>query len=249
MILKGGSVAWFWIGCDSDTSDFRVICTKVVFNIISKSRSVSVSNDECDIADNDSTDDKKFCIVNRTGPYTWIGYQDGIVPWVPEPREWQIDAVDAIISTYNMRKNNNNAVVLVTSAPGKGKSTIAMQVAQRLNGKFCKSFNPTDPGDSLSIMIREIRPTRDSPLVVLFDEVDRILVRVHNNMVSMHKDIHTQVKDKCGWNTLLDDVANQTPNVILIMTSNLSRNAITTILGDDSSYLRDGRVHLCIEPK
>lgn len=259
MMLKGGALAWFWIRAsygESDMPDFRVICSKTVFNIISKPRSTSILRDACgskgadqhhDGEDGDTTYSKKFCTVNRIGPYTWIGYEDGIVPWVPEPRDWQVDAVDAIISTYTSRTNHNNAAVLVTSPPGKGKSTIAVQVAQRLDGRFCKSFNPTDPGDSLSILVRETRPSLNSPLVILIDEVDQMLIRVHANLVPMHKNAHTQVKDKCGWNTLLDDIANQTKYVILIMTSNLSRNAIAAMLGDDPSYLRDGRVHMCIE--
>ena len=249
ILLKGGDMAWFWIGAshgDSDMSDFRVICTKVVFSIISKpTLHDATCAGKCDGDDND--EDNNFRLVDRTGPYTWIGYSEGIVPWVPEPRDWQIEAMESILSVYNSRSNHNNATILVTSAPGRGKSTIAMQVAKRLNTKFCMSFNPTDPGDSFTNLIRETRPTATTPLVILLDEVDQMLLDVYAGKVQKHKDIHTEVTNKRGWCGMLDYVANQSRFVILIMTSNMSRSAIGAMMGDDHAYLRDGRVHLCIE--
>jgi hypothetical protein len=254
ILLKGGDMAWFWIGAsggDSDTSDFRVICSKAVFSIISKPRSTTSTSQDATCDGNgdgdDNDEDNNFRLVDRTGPYTWIGYAEGIVPWVPEPRDWQIEAMESILSVYNSRSNHNNATILVTSAPGRGKSTIAMQVAKHLKTKFCMSFNPTDPGDSFTNLIRETRPTATTPLVILLDEVDQMLLEVHTGKVQKHKNIHTEVTDKRGWCGMLDYVANQSRFVILIMTSNMSRSAITAMMGDDHAYLRDGRVHLCIE--
>jgi hypothetical protein len=249
----GGGLAFLWIGEQTSGDEgsnnsggvaFRVICTSTTFGILGR----TASSNEHGGDDADGGDEtERFAMVERGGPWSWIGYTHAsVTPWVPEPRDWQVGAVDNIVSMYQSR-NQRNAVVLVTSEPGKGKSTIAFQVAKRLRARLCKSFNPTQPGDNLANLLREVRPNERSPLVIVFDEVDRMLFKVHKGLVAMHKNVDTQVMDKSGWSDLLDDITNQRRFVILIMLSNMNKTRLKELLDDDESYYRDGRVHLCIE--
>jgi DNA mismatch repair protein MutS2 len=91
----------------------------------------------------------------------------------------------------------------------------------------------------MSGIIREA----DANTLLLIDEFDVILDKIHNNKITMHADMPTEVYNKTTWNTLLDDINIKLyPYVIIILTSNLSKDEID--LKYDPSYIRNKRVNI-----
>jgi len=81
------------------------------------------------------------------------------------------------------------------------------------------------------------------------DECDTLIDNIHNKNVVLHKDIPTSVMDKQSFNSFLDQIdIGLYYNMILLLISNKSREEIHKKY-NDWSYLRDGRVHYCVEVK
>jgi tRNA 2-selenouridine synthase SelU len=95
------------------------------------------------------------------------------------------------------------------------------------------------------LICSEIEPSRERPLIVVFDEFDGPLQRVHENSIESHKKTPIAVQDKQGWNRMLDDLSRGLyPHVILILTTNKSPKHFNAM---DRSYIRTGRVDLVSE--
>lgn len=135
----------------------------------------------------------------------------------------------------------NHTVVFLHGPVGSGKSVITLLVAKELRGSYCSTLRPWQPGDSLGELHADIEPTREKPLIVVFDEIDAPLVQIHR-VISPHNQIPIAVPDKPGWNRMLDEIQwGLFPNMILVMTSNKPPDFINNL---DESYLRKGRVDL-----
>lgn len=152
-----------------------------------------------------------------------------------EPKSQQVNIVDAICSTYNRKKRG---VFFLHGVSGAGKSTIGILLAMRLNGSFCHSFNPTDPGDTLHLMLRDTEPSEEQPTVIVLEEVNTLIRRVHDEKIMAHKSITTLVHNKSTYNVFMDDLILY-KHVLIIMTSNESKETIDEL---DPCYLRLGRV-------
>lgn len=126
----------------------------------------------------------------------------------------------------------------IYGSPGSGKSTIALIVANTLNGSLCKDFTPTDPGDNLPNLIQSVEPTESCPLIICNDEADTMIFRAHNSLIPKHKNIPVAVYDKRSMNKFREDIEFY-ENVYYIETSNVSKDVIDSW---DPSYLREGRV-------
>ncbi len=159
-----------------------------------------------------------------------------VVPRALTPRPDQLELLDKICT---QRDDRGNCVAFISGSPGSGKSSIATLLASRLKAKLCYTFNPTDPGDTLATLICEADPSKEHPLIILFDEVDAMIHRVHN-IIPLHKSIPISIYDKTTFNSWMDHLIDGESNVILILTSNNTAQEI----GDkyDSCYLRHGRV-------
>jgi len=155
-----------------------------------------------------------------------------------KPLPTQEPIIKSILDVYNAKRQ---VTVFIDGVPGSGKSSIGYLVAKELNGSFCHSFNPTDPGDIFARMVTMIkdREENDNPIVVVLEEIDIILSKVHNLEIKENQTIPTSVKDKSSWVAFLDDMFFFT-NVIVILTSNKSKHEIDLL---DQSYLRKGRVN------
>jgi hypothetical protein len=143
--------------------------------------------------------------------------------------------VDDIIELY---KNQGRATIFIDGVSHAGKSSIGYIVAKNLGGKYCHTFNPTDPGDQLNILISDAN-IEDSPLIIVLEEVDILLDNIHNNTIKPNKEIPIIVHNKSTWTSFLDDMFFYR-KVILIMTSNKVKSEIDKM---DISYLRKGRIH------
>ena len=133
------------------------------------------------------------------------------------------------------------AVVLLTGPPNIGKSMIGVFLAQRLSASYCNEFTPWVPGDSLALLNYD-HDTDTAPLVISLDEVDDALVKIATGKIASNPKLIISTPDKKGWNTMFDNIERSIQkNIIIIMTSNLSREEINNKCGDES-FLRNPRV-------
>lgn len=106
---------------------------------------------------------------------------------------------------------------------------------------FCDTFMPTDPGDQFSNLYNQIEPTKESPLIVVLEEFDIIISRIHYGKITQHKSMPSNIYDKTSWNQFFDRFDRRYyPWVILILTSNVKPDVIDNL---DPSYIRDGRIN------
>jgi len=183
-------------------------------------------------------------LYERSGSYNYM-YYNGRDLDIGKliPKDNQIQIIDSIIEYY---ESHNNAVVFIHGPPGVGKSITAILVASRYQSMFSNTFDPTTPGDKLNYLYTTANPSKERPLIIVIEEVDQMIHRIHNQLVHNPKFL-ISVTDKNGWNTLLDNIdLGLYPFMILIMTSNHDKNMIDKL---DGSYLRPGRLNLEFELK
>lgn len=179
----------------------------------------------------------------RSGNFFWLKYNKRQIDVNKfNCRDNQKQTVEQIIECY---KEKENVVAYIHGEQGAGKSIVPILIAKDLKGSICIDFNPTDPGDNLELVYNSICPSKENPLVLVFEEVDIMITKIHNGMIKKHKSVPTSVLDKTGFNTMLDWIDRGLyPNLILIMTSNKSPDYVDSL---DRSYLREGRVDLKIK--
>ena len=147
----------------------------------------------------------------------------------------QIPIIEQIIQLYTEK---SRATIFIDGVSHAGKSSIGYLVAKQLGGKYCHSFNPTDPGDQMSMLVLDAE-LDDTPLVVVLEEIDILIHNIHGQQVFHNKEIPTAVHNKTTWTSFLDDMFIYR-KVILIMTSNTPKHVLDQL---DIAYLRKGRVH------
>jgi len=153
-----------------------------------------------------------------------------------EPFENQKKIIEEVKSEY---ESNNYCITFINGIPGIGKSFIPILLANEMNCTYCNDWNPTDPSDDLSILYNSILPSKEEPLILVLEEIDIILTKIHKGILS-HKNIPIPVHNKITWNNLLDKInLGLYPYLMLFLISNKS---ITEISELDKSYLRNGRV-------
>ena len=158
-----------------------------------------------------------------------------------EPYENQQKIMSQINDYY---QDHNVTVAYIYGPPGKGKSLISILLANSYKSSYCNSLKPWQPGDTISNLYSEVEPTKEKPLILVFDEFDTALLQIHTGIPS-HKSLPIQVPDKTGWNKMLDEIKlGMYPNLILILTSNKKPEFIQSL---DSSYIRNGRVNVIAE--
>lgn len=149
-------------------------------------------------------------------------------------------------------KRNNYSIPLLCGPSGVGKSMISILISKALLSQknitkvtLCDTFNPADPGDSFSKLYNKVSPTENKPLVVVLEEIDILISKIHDNKVVPHKDNPILIKNKCDWNTFMDRFDKKViyPYVILMMTTNKSLQYFSDM---DESYMRKGRTTMTI---
>jgi hypothetical protein len=144
----------------------------------------------------------------------------------------QQSVIDSIKNIYN---KNGHASVFINGVTGAGKSTIGYLLAKELNGSYCHTFNPTEPGDCLSNLMVDIR-VDDDPVIIVIEEVDIMIQKIDKGL-DKNNEIPIEIYNKTTWNNFMDDLIFY--KIILIFTSNTSKKDLDKI---DSSYLRKGRI-------
>lgn len=138
----------------------------------------------------------------------------------------------------NIYKKLGRATIFLNGVTCAGKSSIGYLLAKELKGIYCHTFNPTEPGDQLSTLIADVEKD-DKPFIIVLEEVDIMIQAIHENKLKKHVEIPISIYNKSTWSSFLDDMIFY-KNVILILTSNTSKNDIDKL---DESYLRNGRIH------
>jgi len=192
-----------------------------------------------DEKDNDDDKKNKIKFYERYGNYFWLQYNSREINtehFITKQNQQNI--INLIKDDYKKRKNN---VSIIYGEPGSGKSMVSILLAKEMNGYLCDTFNPTDPGDDIGLIYSTIMPTEDRPLILVLEEFDILINKIHHNMIQPHKHIPIQIKDKTSWNTFFDRIDRGLyPNMIFILTSNIDPEYIDRL---DKSYLRNGRVN------
>jgi len=184
---------------------------------------------------------KKIQIIQRTGPFSHPWYRQYKLSLSLKPRDEQEIIIECIMAH---QKLTEHTVAFLWGNPGTGKSMIGLFLAHTLNGMYCNTFSPWQPNDTLTYLYSEHEPSAESPLIIVFDEIDTNLMKIQNGIPS-HKDHPIAVQDKTGWNRMMDEMQRgMFPYVILLMTSNKSPDFINRL---DPSYMRQGRVDLMFE--
>jgi hypothetical protein len=182
---------------------------------------------------------KQLQIFARTGSYfsVWFRKRKISIDAV-QPRPAQEQILGEIEALYKQKKH---AVVYVHGPPGTGKSMLGPLLAFRLNGSYCNTLKPWQPGDTLAELYNESEASEEKPLIVSFDEFDGALVRIHTG-IEPHKHLPTLISDKASWNHFLDEIGRgMYPHLVLLLTSNRGPDFIRSL---DPSYIREGRVNL-----
>ncbi len=212
-----------------------MICTRLLFDhlITDKAHQQNITPD---------VDKIKIETFYRDGPYTYLRYL---------PRQFQLksvtatapqeDALKQIVDIYNKK---NVVIAWIEGAPGCGKSTLGLLLAERMSGKLVSTFRPCDPGDTLANVVTAVSPTPSSPLIVILNEFDEDILAVHEGRVQRHIEISTLIHNKGTFNDFFDGVHMSYSNVIILMTSNKTTTFISEL---DTSYLRAKRIDLVIK--
>lgn len=154
------------------------------------------------------------------------------------PNEEQREILQDITTHY---KKNKSTIAYIHGPPGVGKTLLGLLLARDMNCHFCNTTQPWIPGDSISILYNDCEPTFETPLIIVFDEFDMALSKIHQG-ISNHANIPIRVQDKTGWNRMLDEFRwGLYPHVIVLLISNHGPDYIHAM---DPSYVRNGRVNL-----
>jgi len=182
-------------------------------------------------------------IWERNGPYFniyWTSrkYNGKIF----EPRPYQKKIIKKITKQYN---RDNKSVGFIYGASGLGKSIIPLILACKLDCHICYDHNPSEPNDTLQLLYNSVCPTKEKPLILVMDEGDILIKKLHDGKISANKYIPIQMSNKSGFNSYFDRIDNGLfPYLIILLTSNTDIDEINSI---DPSYLRKGRFDITLE--
>jgi hypothetical protein len=202
-------------------------------SLIKPSEEITVVNPKKD-------ETRRVFVFYRYGSYEHFGYSRTMINVALVPTISQSILVSDIAKFY---RKNKRCSVFIEGPPCSGKSSIGYLLAKEIDGSFCNTFNPTDPGDTINRTITSINDwirDENDPIIILIDEIDVFLKKIHTNQISINHKTPTSVTDKQTWSKFMDN--NQFfKNLIIIFTSNTPKTDIDAL---DSSYLRRGRIDL-----
>jgi len=239
---SGFFVSWYCIGHFNtmdkyeDGETIQILCSTSFFNKITMEPRIESAFTKSSTTE--SSVSKSIRVYNRYGTYKRFYYDYiNLDLSTVEPLGKQAEIVEDISTIFN---KNKRATVFINGVSYAGKSSIGYLLAKKYNGRFCHSFNPTDPGDQIAHLISIMNDgDSDVPIIIVLEEVDVMINGIHTNSVKFNADIPTAVYNKSTWSNFLDDMIFY-KNVILVLTSNTSKDKIDLL---DQAYLRKGRIN------
>lgn len=155
-----------------------------------------------------------------------------------QPRLVQDVVIQTIKEHYDVHKHT---VAYIHGPPGTGKSAIGILLTNMFKSSYCNNLKLWQPGDNLASLYADVEPTDSSPLIIVFDEFDIPLQKIHAGILT-HPKLPIQIANKNGWNQLMDEIhIGIYPNIIILLISNQPPHFIRSL---DPSYIREGRVDL-----
>jgi len=209
-----------------------MVCTKSTYERLSKSRDIEVSFTETSVVKSGNP----IKVLERYGSSGNCYYLSRNLKVAVEARPAQREIINSIKEILAQKKSS---IVLIHGPPNVGKTMISLIIANDLKGIYCSSINPWEPGDTIASLYTHAEPTEEMPLIVAFDEIDGPLQRIHEGIPD-HKHVRTKVKDKQGWNQMLDEIQmGFYPHLVMIFTTNKDPEFFNKM---DPSYIREHRV-------
>jgi len=209
----------------------HLIATRASFDTLMKDEEEPFPLTECE-----DTNTEDVTLIERFGTLSNLYYRKRKIVFDKVMYPYQESLVEKVEDLF-MKKPYIS--ILLHGKPGSGKSILGLFLAKRLNGMYCDTMNPFGPGDTLHNIYSEADVDKKHPLIIVLDEIDIHLEALHKGIPS-HKNLDTLVKDKTGWNRMLDAIQKgMFKHLILLCTTNKTPEYIHSI---DPSYIREGRM-------
>jgi hypothetical protein len=230
--------------------ELYLICTKQFYNIhISKTETICDDNDGNEKTENNGKNNY-INFYSLEGNAYWNRHYCNRPLEITklQPKHEQEEILKQLKAEYDSR---SYVVALLHGPPNKGKSMVPYFLAKSLllqtDSKIKKvslvdTFNPFQPGDYFNTLYNKVSPSKDAPLIVVLEEINVCVFRMHEGSLKVHADIPTQITSKTDWNQFFDRFDRlQYPYVYFIMTTNETAGYFDNL---DPSYMREGRVNL-----
>lgn len=233
---SGYSVGYWYLAyvSSSEIDDTYVwlIATKESYEALSKEKELTISFQSKAVV----CDKKAISVLDRHGSNTNVYYRQRSLKMSVTPRPIQQTVLNDIKELLEQKKS---AVVLLHGPPNVGKTMLSLIVTNEFGGSYCNSVSPWEPGDSITGVYTDTEVSEKNPLIVAFDEVDSAIEQIHKG-ISPHKDVKIRVRNKAGWNKMLDEIQKGFyPYLVVIMTTNKTPEFFNEL---DSSYIAPHRV-------
>jgi DNA replication protein DnaC len=216
-----------------DGTTIELYTKEETYNILMEQEEVEKEELEIDLDVKPKPVKNKINVFIRKGTYRNFYYSSIRLDLSHiNPIGQQQSVIDSIKNIYN---KTGRASIFINGIAGAGKSTIGYLLAKELNGAYCHTFNPTEPGDYLSNLMVDIK-IDDDPVIIVIEEVD-VLIKKIDKGFDKNGEIPIEIYNKTTWNNFMDDLIFY--KIILIFTSNTSKKELDKI---DPSYLRQGRI-------
>lgn len=184
-------------------------------------------------------EDDNISLVYRNGTYDYFSYKYRAVHISHSYTTEQEKTASRISAKY---EHASFCTAYIHGSVGTGKTMLSYLLARQLKGTICETFNPTEPTDHFDDLYSKVNPTKRRPLIILLDEIDVLIERIHTGAVPTHKKYPVQIYNKTTWNMFFDKInMGLYPNVIVVLCSNANPSKID---GFDKCYLRNERVHI-----
>jgi len=233
---SGYSVGYWYLAyissSDLDETYVWLIATKESYEALSKEKEITISFQSKD----DVSNKEPINVLDRYGSNTNVYYRKRSLKMAVTPRPIQQIVLNDIKALLEQKKS---AVVLLHGPPNVGKTMISLIAANEFGGSYCNSVSPWEPGDTIVGLYTDTEVSEKNPLILAFDEVDSAIEQIHKG-ISPHKDVKIRVRNKAGWNKMLDEIQKGFyPHLVMVMTTNKTPEFFNEL---DSSYMAPHRV-------